>query len=350
MAFIPTLGSRRLHRDDLARAATSIQRLQRPDGAIVWHPAGKLDPWDHVEAAMGLAIMGNWPAAERAFAWLAANQRPEGSWQRAYFTDSEPPGTETHFVAYVATGIWHYFLVTGDQNFLQTYFAVAKQALNFVLQFQTADGDIAWALDADGRAQPDALLTGCSSIAQSLAAGICAAERLGEDTTAWRQAWRQLRDALLHKPERFDRTWPSKARFAMDWYYPILAGLYPPVAAQARLSARFDEFVVTGLGCRCVSDEPWVTMAETAELVMALVAAGDRAKAETLFDTLAQWQDQDGGFVMGYVFRDQAIWPDDKTSWTAGAVILAADALWNLTPASTLFTQPLLTPLGERLL
>ena len=68
-------------------------------------------------------------------------------------------------------------------------------------------------------------------------------------------------------------------------------------------------------------------MAETSELVIALVASEEPEKAHQLFNTLYQWRDTDGGFWTGYVFRDQTIWPAEKTTWTAGAVLLAADAL-----------------------
>ena len=49
--------------------------------------------------------------------------------------------------------------------------------------------------------------------------------------------------------------------------------------ANARLAARWHDFVEEGLGCRCVQEEPWVTVAESCELVMALLAAGDHARA-----------------------------------------------------------------------
>jgi len=39
----------------------------------------------------------------------------------------------------------------------------------------------------------------------------------------------------------------------------------------------------------------------------------------------------------GYVYRDEALWPLEKPTWTAGAVLLAADALSNATPAALLF-------------
>jgi hypothetical protein len=37
--------------------------------------------------------------------------------------------------------------------------------------------------------------------------------------------------------------------------------------------------------------------------------------------------DEDGMFWTGYVFADDAVWPEEKTSWTAGAVLLALGAL-----------------------
>lgn len=319
--------------------ANYIKSLQLPSGAILWNRDDKLDPWDHVEAAMGLSVAGFYTQAEAAYQWLATEQLSDGSWHAAYFVPT-PQSTvkETNFIAYVATGIWHHFLVTGKTAFLAQHFAMIERALNYVLQFQTPEGDISWAVKHNNQAEPDALLTACASIARSLECGIKAAQALGNKQPHWHLAWQKLAQAITHKPHRFDRTWESKARFAMDWYYPVLAGLYTQPQAQTRLSQRWGEFVEPTLGCRCVSDEPWVTMAETAELVMALVAAGENTKAQALFATLAQWQQADGGFVTGYVFRDNTIWPDDKTSWTAGAVLLAADALYQLTPAASLFS------------
>ena len=42
------------------------------------------------------------------------------------------------------------------------------------------------------------------------------------------------------------------------------------------------DFVVPGLGIRCVDTNPWVTGAETCELAMALDALGDHDRALTL--------------------------------------------------------------------
>jgi hypothetical protein len=125
----------------------------------------------------------------------------------------------------------------------------------------------------------------------------------------------------------------------MDWFYPILAGVIKDGEARKRIEQRWPEFVEEGLGCRCVSDEPWVTVAESCELTMALLAAGDHARAVTVYSWLHQFLDSDGGYWTGYVFPDKAIWPEEKTTWTAGAILLAADALTEYSPASSLFTQ-----------
>jgi hypothetical protein len=49
--------------------------------------------------------------------------------------------------------------------------------------------------------------------------------------------------------------------------------------------------------------------------------------------------DEDGGYWTGYNFRDDVIWPREKTTWTTGAILLAADALTEHTGAARLFIQ-----------
>ena len=38
-------------------------------------------------------------------------------------------------------------------------------------------------------------------------------------------------------------------------------------------------------------------------------------------------RDDDGSYWTGYVYPDTTRWPVERTTWTAGAVVLAADAL-----------------------
>jgi hypothetical protein len=122
----------------------------------------------------------------------------------------------------------------------------------------------------------------------------------------------------------------------MDWYYPILTGPVRGRAASELLASRWDTFVVDGLGCRCVSTNPWVTGAETCELVMALDNVGD-PRAVEVFGDMLHTRHLSGLYWTGYVFTDDVFWPHEQTTYTSAAVILAADALSRTTPGSGIF-------------
>ncbi|MBL4826159.1 MAG: prenyltransferase, partial [Spongiibacteraceae bacterium] len=239
---------------------------------------------------------------------------------------------------YIASGVWHHYLISKNKVFLEQLWPTVEKAIEFVLDLQTPFGDIHWAVDEQGVAKEDALITGCCSIYKSLECAHNIAVTLGERRHTWLHARDRLGDALRNKAHRFDRTWESKARYSMDWFYPVLTGVLPKATAQARLKERWHEFVEQGMGCRCVADEPWVTVAESCELTMALLAAGDHARAVTVYSWLHQWRSSDGSYWTGYQFVQDVLWPDEKPTWTAGAILLAADALTEHTPASGLFT------------
>jgi hypothetical protein len=80
-------------------------------------------------------------------------------------------------------------------------------------------------------------------------------------------------------------------------------------------------------------------MAETSELVLTLAAICDFDRAETVFNWLRDKKFDDGSYWMGVTFPDTVIWPEEKTSWTAAAVLLAYDALNEMTPASRIFNH-----------
>ena len=319
-----------------------LSYTQRDSGEIPWFEGGHTDPWDHTEAAMGLSIGGEYARAERAYQWLAGTQLADGSWWACY-RDGQPDiaveRRETNYVAYVATGVWHHFLITGDEAFLARFYPTVQRALDFVLQYQSADGEIDWAVDPDGKPLGDALVTGCSSIYKSLECGVLIAQALGRPQSNWREARQRLGRALRDHPERFDRTWDSKSRYAMDWFYPILAGVVGGDSAKQRLQARWHEFVEPGIGCRCENHQPWATVAESCELTLALLAAGQQDEAAELFSWLTQWRDADGAWWTGYQFAEQVLWPLEKPTWTAGAVLLAIDALTHHTRAHDLFLR-----------
>ncbi len=124
----------------------------------------------------------------------------------------------------------------------------------------------------------------------------------------------------------------------MDWYYPVLGGAVRGPAAERLLAAQWADFVWSGRGVRCVGDRPWVTVAESCELALALDSIGDTARArQVLLDVQAFRDPASGGYWTGYVVDDAAVWPVEQTTWTAAAVLLAADALGHTTGGSGLF-------------
>ena len=318
---------------EVLATAEHIAGLQEPDGAISW-PDGHTDAWDHIECAMALSVCGLSGPARRAYGWLRENQRADGSWPRrteaGIVTDAAAESNQT---AYVAVGTWHEYLLTGDRAFLAAMWPVVRRAIGFVLDLQLPRGEIVWKRSADGTPARFALLTGCSSTYQSLVCAARLARLAGKPQPRWEQAARRLGHVVACHPGAF----ADKSRYSMDWYYPVLAGPVRGAAARARLDSGWAEFVVPGLGVRCVSDEPWVTGAETCELVMALDALGDSDRALTLFGEVQHLRDADGGYWTGWQYANQAHFPDERSSWTAAAMILAADALSRTTPGSALF-------------
>jgi len=318
-----------------------ILDCQQESGEIPWFEGGYTDPWDHVESAMGLSIAGELKAAHKAYQWLAGKQLEDGSWWASYRGDviDNAVRRETNFVAYIATGVWHHYLISNDTEFLRELWPTVERAIEFVVSLQSEHGEIDWGVDADGTPLGDALVTGCSSIYKSLECAHNIAVTLSEERLHWLDSRERLGQALRNKPQRFDRTWESKSRYSMDWFYPVMTGVYTGADARARLASRWDEFVEEGLGCRCEKQEPWVTIAESCELVMALLAAGDHARAVTVYSWLHQWRASDGAYWTGYQLVEDLLWPDEKPTWTAAAILLAADALTEHTPASKLFGE-----------
>jgi hypothetical protein len=172
-----------------------------------------------------------------------------------------------------------------------------------------------------------------------LRCAIAIAERLGHERPDWELSVGSLAIAVAHRPSRF----LDKARWAMDWYYPILGGVLRGRSAHARIAAGWDTFVVEGRGVRCVSDRPWVTAAETCELVMALDAIGADAHARRLFESVQFLRHVDGGYWTGMNFdnerfeADGELFPVEQPTWNSAAVVLAANALGGSGPTAGLF-------------
>jgi hypothetical protein len=89
-----------------------------------------------------------------------------------------------------------------------------------------------------------------------------------------------------------------------------------------------------------VADRPWVTGAETCELALALAAVGRTGAAVEQLAAMQHLRAEDGSYWTGLVYADDARWPVERTTWTAAAVVLAADAIAGTSPAATLFADP----------
>lgn len=316
--------------------ADAIAAVQSPDGAIPWFDGGHLDPWDHVQAAMGLSVAGRLEEATAAYEWSARAQRPDGTWATKYVGQDlqvEDASADANFTAYVATGVWHHWRRTGDHDLVERMWPVVRSAIDAVLTMQTADGSVRWSRRPDGTLASESLVTGNASIHLSLRCAVALADLVGVAVPRWEQAARRLRHSLDEHEDWFT----PKTRFSMDWYYPVLGGALPRDAAAARLAARWDDFVVPGEGARCVDDSPWVTGGETCELVLALDVLDRADDARRLLGEIQRLRREDGTYWTGYVYPDATFWPVEQTTWTAATVLLAIDALSRTTAANGLF-------------
>ena len=321
---------------DLERTAQHLVSLQLPTGMIPWFPGGHCDPWNHVETAMALDVAGFHEHARRAYRWLADIQFADGSWHAYYHSDGSVKETklDTNVCAYVATGVQHHLLLTGDRRFAEEMWPTVDAALEFVLSLRRGDGVPLWAIEPDERPWDYALLTGTSSIQHALRCGIALGRALGHARPHWADAADVMTAAIRDRPDAFE----PKRRWAMDWYYPVLTGAMTGEAARHRLDAGWPTFAMEGLGIRCVSDEPWVTASETAECALAYAAIGDKATATKLLEWTTTHRRADGSYLTGVVYPAQEVFPPDEfTAYTAAAVVLAVDSITQATPASGVF-------------
>jgi hypothetical protein len=334
-----------LTRAQVEQTAATIAAVQEPSGAIPWSRGEHTDVWNHLEAAMALMVGGQREAAQRAFAWVRDTQRADGSWpMKIVAGEVEDHSGESNMSAYLAVAVWHHWLVAGDEAFVRDLWPTVRRALDWVVSLQLPFGGIAWSQEwHDGQpatVNEDALLAGSSSIHHSLRAGVALAELVGESQPEWELAGGRLGHALREHRDLF----LDKSTFSMDWYYPVLGGAVRGRAAHDLIAEQWDTFVEPGLGIRCVSTNPWVTGAETCELVLALEAIGDRERALRLLSDMQHLRTDDGSYWTGYVFPEGVNWPHEQTTYTAAAVVLAVDALSEGTPGADIMRGTTLAP------
>ena len=346
----------------IADSAAHICRLQRPDGSIPWIDRGIWDAWNHGESVMGLAIAGHAEETLQGLDCLLVRQDTDGGFtgdlgasvpldddNRRLAPGAPEQARDTNFTGYVAVTVLRSLLALNSANKAERYWPMVDSAIEFVLRHQNIRGDIVWrGLEPHETLEDvDSLRAGNASLYKSIECGLLLARLVGAKRPHWESARRAVGAALRENDARFDRFSTDRRRYAMDWYYPVLTGVLPAETGRARLYARWNEFVEAGLGCRCVTDEPWVTAAETAELALACLAAGKRDEAHSLLENLEPLRASEGGYWMGWQFAEGVIWPYERPSWTAGAMIMALDALEGLTSGSNLLIRTVLPEMPE---
>ena len=327
LSFSPNLNI-----DSLSRF---IMSLQKDNGDIPWYQGGKTDPWDMVESIMGLNIGGYFEASGLAFDWLRKMQNRDGSWFSSYNNGKPLDKTrETHMAGYISVGLFHNWLIKRDIELLKEMWPTMKKATDFSISLQTETGEIFWARSPEYKVDPMALLTSASSIYMSLKCALSIAFLLGKKCLSWEKAFEKLGHSIRENIHNYN---VSKSRFSMYWFYPVLSGALTGDKAEARIKKYWKKYVIDEQGTRCVTDRPWVTIAETSELVLALHALGWGKKAEIVFSWIQDRIYEDRTFWCGYTYPDMVIWPEEKISWTNAVALMAADTLYDLTPASRLF-------------
>ena len=327
--------------DGLNHLGEFLDHVQFLSGAIPSNQDGSHDPWDHLEAVMGLTTLGYKDQALNGLHWMATNQNEDGSWYNLY-QDNKPLelNKQTNYASYIAVAVWHFYLLNNDIHFLKNFWESVKKGVLFSLSLQHSNGAIAWNIDKYEKIDEDYLLTGCSSIAKSLECAIAICQVLDHKSfeLEWRESHSKLIVALENPAEIFDLK-KDRSRFSMDWYYPILGGINSKKRIVSLIEMIKNSFWIKDLGIKCVADEPWVTVAETSECSIAFKKIGeDKIASELLLNAIAIVDSHDIPY-MGWQFNENIYWPEETPSWTAAACILAADANNKLTPGADLFTK-----------
>jgi len=285
---------------------------QSSSGAIFWDEKGKCDPWDHCECLIALAIYEEWEHFWRGVNWFFTNLNEDGLIY-AEFQNEKPSKLhyESHHAPYIIMPLIQASLIDKEQNYKKILTNEQLLKLENIFEvlddFKDEDGYFYWAKDSNGYSD-NSLITASMSIFLSLVAKDKSFPKF--NTEMWQ--------------EKFNRDGVDRSRFSMDFYYPFLAGIKNNKKEFLDL---LDNYYVKGLGVKCVAEEPWVTIAESSECVISALIHDNENIAKQIFNDIQQFQNKDGIFPTGYQYDMEIFWPEENSTWTNAAVIIAAHAL-----------------------
>ena len=285
---------------------------QSSSGAIFWDEKGKCDPWDHCECLIALAIYEEWEHFWRGVNWFFTNLNEDGLIY-AEFQNEKPSKLhyESHHAPYIIMPLIQASLIDKEQDYKKILTNEQLLKLENIFEvlndFKDEDGYFYWAKDSNGYSD-NSLITASMSIFLSLVAKDKSFPKF--NTEMWQ--------------EKFNRDGVDRSRFSMDFYYPFLAGIKNNKKEFLDL---LDNYYEKGLGVKCVAEEPWVTIAESSECVISALIHDNENIAKQIFNDIQQFQNKDGIFPTGYQYDMEIFWPEENSTWTNAAVIIAAHAL-----------------------
>jgi len=285
---------------------------QSSSGAIFWDEKGKCDPWDHCECLIALAIYEEWEHFWRGVNWFITNLNEDGLIY-AEFQNEKPSKLhyESHHAPYIIMPLIQASLIDKEQDYKKILTNEQLLKLENIFEvlddFKDEDGYFYWAKDSNGYSD-NSLITASMSIFLSL---------VGKD-----KSFPKFNTEMWQ--EKFNRDGIDRSRFSMDFYYPFLVGIKNNKKEFLDL---LDNYYVKGLGVKCVAEEPWVTIAESSECVISALIHDNENIAKQIFNDIQQFQNKDGIFPTGYQYDMEIFWPEENSTWTNAAVIIAAHAI-----------------------
>ena len=311
-------------KQELISAKNWILKNQKEDGEILWDDKGKWDFWDHCECLIALSIYEEWDAFNKGLDFclnkinqegLVKSQYKNGVITQDYF--------EAHHAPYIYLPLLQKYYIDNDLNYLSSYRSEIHQIYKGTLKFKDAEGFYHWALDKNGLAD-DTLITSSCSLELSRRAYNMICVLINNEEFIDQE---EIISPTKLKSNKFDRGGISRARFSMDSYYPILCNC----GTEQDVDKLLNKFYVKGLGIKCVEEEPWVTFAESSECIMALHKIGLSKQAKKIFNEVLKHKNSEGYFPTGYQYDLDVYWPEEDSTWTNAAIIMAADCLYDIT-------------------
>ena len=329
--------------DEVRVTGEHLASLQLPSGMIPWFPGGHCDPWNHVESAMALDVAGLHDEAERRLRLAGRHPAPRRQLaqllparrQRSRRPSSTPTCAPTSPPACGTTGA-----ARGTAAFLDDLWPTVERALDWVLAAAPPRRPGLWAVEADARGRGT---TRCSPARRSIQHALRCGAALGRgDRRARGPTGSAAADRCRASSSTARRR--SSRRTAGRWTGTTRCSPARSTgeAAKARLADGWDD-VRDGRARRPLRQRRAVGHGVGDGRVRDRLRRhrrprdGDRPAARGPAPTVATTASYWTGLV--YPAGGAVRFPvDEHTSYTAAAVILAADAITGASPASALFT------------